>query len=266
MKVKIVAGSLFVIILFILFIFFKNFLKKEYLILLKRDGIIFNLNDQNQLMGEVQVIKKGKVSSVENYINGKKEGWRYTYYSDGSIMEKCYYHLNQADGQEIQYFDNGKVRYQMMFEKGKRIGDWYEYSQEGRLLSYIAYDINGNPFCIFKYDRLGNVTKISPPVSLASYSIDTTTNKKVILTFEEKHKNIRDLYTNIAVPPEMKLDLEIIKDGKICKDFKIFNNVLEIENAFPKKGLNKIYVKIDLTYRNRKLIENLKGDLSIIRE
>ena len=265
MKVRIVIGSL-VIAIVALFFFFENFFKEEYLILLKKDGVVYKMNDQKKLNGEVKVIKQGTLVSIINYVNGNKEGWKYTYYQNGRIMNKSYYHLNQPDGPELQYFSDGKLQYKMLFKKGKPTDEYYEYSRKGRILLYSAYDINGNPFCEFKYDEAGNIIKISPPVSLASYSKDTVTKKTIILTFEEKHKNIKDLYTNLANPPGTKLNLTIIKDGKMYNRFEIVNNILEIENPFPNKGLNKIYVKIDLVYRNKKIIENLTGDLSIIRE
>jgi len=265
MKRNIVIGVILFITIVFVYCFF-NPRREVYYTLLKKDGVIENRNKNGQLNGEVITFKAGKVQNKKEYSNGLKEGWNCDYYPSGKIKYRNYYHLNEATGPEFQYYENGTLAYKATLRNGVRYGEYYKYSMDNHLMSYSAFDVKGQQFSTFNYNELGDITKVSIPVSINTYSINTKTGIIVPLHFEERETDIKDMYVMIGTPPGAQIKVVVNVNNVEYNNIKIVNNVIRIENAFPNKGLNPIFLKLDLTYRGKKIIENLKGELSILRE
>ena len=103
------------------------------------------------------------LTSRENYINGKKEGISYAYFSDGKVAEERSWKKGLSDGIWKQYFENGtnkfstffiggkcegvfilnypdnRVELTGMYKDDKREGKWIHYNVEGKEDSIIEY-------------------------------------------------------------------------------------------------------------------------------
>ena len=239
MKKYIVIAVVLFVTLFVC-LFFYDFFKKEYYVILKKDGLIASYDKSNRLSGEALIFKRGIVRKIENYKSGKKEGWSYNFFPNGQLSDKCYYHDDVLDGPKFHYYQNGNLNYQAEMKNNRRFGNFYLYSSDGLLSSYSAFDINGAPFCTFTYKSSGAIDKINSPISSATYSIDIKTNAMVPLHFEEKNQNIRDLFVTIATPPKTRLEITATVNDVPYNNLKIIKNVVAIKNAFPIKGLNNV--------------------------
>ncbi len=232
----------------------------------KKDGLIASYDHLNRLDGKVTIFKKGTIQKVLNYKNGKKQGWGYSYYPNGQLERKSYYEQDESDGPEIAYFQNGQVSYNATIKNNKRLGSFYSYSNDGRLELYSTYDITGERFYTCQYDISGKIIIFNSPISAHLYSIDTKADTVIMLHFEVQNKNIKDLYVTIATPPQAQLDIRISVNDTPYDNFKIVNNVIRIKNAFPNKGLNRIFMTFSMFYKNQKIIDSLNADLSILRD
>lgn len=73
------------------------------------------------------------------YLEGKEEGWMYSYFPEGNISEKRYYHNGEKDSVHIGWWPNGKPRFEYHFTAGLYNGDFKEWYSEGEKFKYIRY-------------------------------------------------------------------------------------------------------------------------------
>ena len=55
-------------------------------------------------------------------INGKIEGEKISYYSNGNVSSKCFYIDGKLEGEKISYYSNGNVFYKCFYKNDKREG------------------------------------------------------------------------------------------------------------------------------------------------
>ena len=86
--------------------------------------------------------QNNRLQNVTNYINGKEEGWKYSYYPDSTLAEKRYYHIGEKDSVHTGWWPNGKLRFEYHFSNGLYNGDFKEWYVSGAKYKHIHY-ING---------------------------------------------------------------------------------------------------------------------------
>jgi antitoxin component YwqK of YwqJK toxin-antitoxin module len=103
------------------------------------------------------------LSSRETYVNGKKYGIAYTYYSTGRVAEEREWKNDISNGIWRQYYENGIMRFSTTFVNDKRNGtfvvnypdnkpEWKgTYKDDKRDGKWIHYDINGKEIKIIEY-------------------------------------------------------------------------------------------------------------------
>ena len=77
-----------------------------------------------------------------SYVAGKEEGWMYTYFPEGNISEKRYYHHGEKDSVHMGWWPNRKPRFEYHFTSGLYNGDFKEWYSEGENYKHLHY-ING---------------------------------------------------------------------------------------------------------------------------
>ena len=73
------------------------------------------------------------------YVNGKENGWRITYYLNGDLSEKRFYTNGEKDNVHTGWWQKGNKRFEYHFTNGIYNGDYREWYQSGRLLKHIHY-------------------------------------------------------------------------------------------------------------------------------
>ena len=105
----------------------------------------------------------GYLSSIENFINGEKDGVSNKYYENGKITEEIHwkngvkqgkwtrYYLNekpvvsstylndQLDGDYEAFYNNGNLKVKGIYRKDNRHGKWFYYDEKGKIKSTIKY-------------------------------------------------------------------------------------------------------------------------------
>ena len=103
---------------------------------------LYNL--QGKLIAEGKYIEKskdstwnyyssydGRLAMRENFINGKKEGPTYKYYSNRQPSEMLEWKNDAEHGKWEQYYENGNIRLICSYKEGKRSGKFKSYNPEG---------------------------------------------------------------------------------------------------------------------------------------
>lgn len=83
-----------------------------------------------------------KIMSIENYKNGKLEGEKNVYYTNGQLAEKSYYKNNLLEGKYIKYAENGKPIEESNYKNGELNGTAIFYDGEGNMLIKGQYKKN----------------------------------------------------------------------------------------------------------------------------
>src|ERR1700741_605340 len=236
----------------IAFIFLSFFVYSEsesfeiiYIKLFKKTRSIDHENAQGQLDGKATFYKDGNIAQEASFINGLRNGWELTYYKSGHIQRKIFYKNDKEEGEEYEYYENGKLRYQGAWRNGKRFGDLPYYNDDGTLKVYHAYNILGEKFNIVWFDQSGSITKYEGfLVSNIIYSVDNQTGSLVVLTPKHVYSDIKDLYLNVAMPPNTVggAAIKITINGITARNLSIKNNTIQIPKVFDKDGAFKIVI------------------------
>ncbi|MGB1269234.1 MAG: toxin-antitoxin system YwqK family antitoxin [Flavobacteriaceae bacterium] len=100
----------------------------------------------------------GALVDVENYVHGKLEGVKTSYYNDGKVLQTQEFKNDLLHGKKIMYAPNGKVSSEYAFVKGKSHGYFVEYDEEGNKKMTGKYEMN-KPRGLWKYYTNGKLTK-----------------------------------------------------------------------------------------------------------
>lgn len=162
------------------------------------------------------------VKSKELYLQDKKQGFSFYYYSNGNLKEKIKYKDNFKDGQGYEYSKDGRMiaideyRYNNLISRqsinridnsGKKIGKWVDIYDNGKVKSEINYQ-NGLPN--------GNFKEFSPTGKILK--IEKFENGKLI---DEK---VANKYDTLEVK-SLRQEKEFYSNGKI-KSIKTYKDSL----------------------------------------
>ncbi len=101
----------------------------------KKDYLLFEYSHENYLV------------SYARFINNKKEGPAFQYYSNGSIKCECHFHLGKTDSIQKMYYQNGALEAVANCKNGKEEGLFTYYFENGNIWSEILYK-NGFPYTV----------------------------------------------------------------------------------------------------------------------
>lgn len=116
--------------------------------------------------GEWKYYNEGKLTLVENYVNGKREGISKGYKND-AVIEEIPYKNDKIDGIRKAFLENGKIyseteykdgkmngNYKLYegqeqpieegsFKNGKRSGEWRSYDDKHKMIDKTSYSSDG---------------------------------------------------------------------------------------------------------------------------
>lgn len=86
--------------------------------------------------------KSDKVMTLENYKNGKLEGEKNVYYTNGQLAEKSFYKNNILQGKYVKYGEDGKLLEESNYKNGELHGAAIFYDGEGNIAIKGEYKKN----------------------------------------------------------------------------------------------------------------------------
>ena len=255
------------------YFFFNNFYYVSYLRLFKKDGFIKIVTDKLNNNSQTIHYKKGKIDYMANYKNNLKEGWSSTYYGNGLINLKRYYINNIADGPEYRYFSNGKLDYKANNFQNHFYGSFYLYSENVFLKAYATFDIKGNTFCRWDYDKNGNLVNMDGLIVSYNFFSKNIKNDSILVfngdymkETDNVQSNFNDLYITVAIPPKTNLISKIQINGVEYKDLPIKNNTIVLKNLFIIKGKYDLLVQVRLNNQDGKNLNGMNIERTIYKE
>ncbi len=100
--------------------------------------------------------KASTVMTRENYINGKLDGKKITYYLHGQITEETNFTNGLKEGENIFYSPEGVLLKKMTYKKDKLVGEAFHYDAGGALMIHGFYK-EGRKNGIWKYYKNGKL-------------------------------------------------------------------------------------------------------------
>ena len=107
-----------------------------------RRRMSFEINKKPEGTWKYYHYMSDKIMSIENYKNGKLEGEKNVYYTNGQLAEKSYYKNNLLEGKYIKYAENGKPIEESNYKNGELNGTAIFYDGEGNMLIKGQYKKN----------------------------------------------------------------------------------------------------------------------------
>jgi antitoxin component YwqK of YwqJK toxin-antitoxin module len=111
------------------------------------------------LHGEATTWKKSGtgtyISTVENYIGGKRSGMYYNYAAEGKLSYQEEYRNGLRNGTYTSYHDNGGISEEGVYENDKREGEWNTYYPTGIRSQAAIYRNNVREDSILYYHPNG---------------------------------------------------------------------------------------------------------------
>ncbi len=134
-----------------------TFLKKTYIVIFHKSGVIAHFNSNGKLDGEVDTYVNGKITQKANLKNGLFDGWTADYYPNGVIKDMSYFKNNKIEGVEFNYYNSGKIKSKESFVDGKYEGPKIAYYQNGQIeqRSFRKNDkVNGTEYAYYEDGNL----------------------------------------------------------------------------------------------------------------
>ncbi|MFC5284092.1 toxin-antitoxin system YwqK family antitoxin [Pedobacter alpinus] len=230
-------------------------IQKMYFTLFNKTGTTSTYKED----GEILNFTNGKLVFKGNLENGKVEGLVVYYFENGKVKTKMNFHEGRANGKTIKYFENGNIEHVSNWKNGKRYGEVVFYSEDGKLIGYNVFDITQTPFYGCDYTPSNDVKpdEGSLLVSLNIFSFDILTDSTEILQYQNKYKNIKDLFITVATPPKASLKLNIQINNKEVRGFKIVNNTIRVPDAFLNEGKYHVNIVSKLFNKDNIAIDSL---------
>lgn len=102
--------------------------------------------------------EEGNLVSEYNYREGKKDGFKNTYYlQTGSLLSEENFIEDKREGLSNYYYPNGNLKSFLFFVNGMEEGAAYEFGEDGRIITNIKYQKSfvSKQENINRYDRKG---------------------------------------------------------------------------------------------------------------
>jgi hypothetical protein len=265
---KLLIGSFFSLALISIVIFIVRRNTKEietlYVKFFKQTTSILQKNPKGQIDGEALYYKDGLLVQQGNFINGSKEGWMIRYNKRGRIEGKVYYQNDKENGSEYVYYESGKLKYLAHWKNGIRFGSLLYYYENGKPELYHAYDIAGDKFNILRYDLLGNISEHKGfAVSNKIYSVNRAKDSVVVLKTNNTYHNIKDLFLNVATPPNVNILAVVIINNIQQNNLAIKDNTVLIPSVFDRNGTYQIMIHEQILDKNNKPLESRSFEITV---
>ena len=78
---------------------------------------------------------------IENYSNGKENGYWFQYYPNHILKEKRFFVNGKKEGEHIGFWENGEKRFSYHLKNDVYEGNNKEWTQEGKLISDMNYHL-----------------------------------------------------------------------------------------------------------------------------
>lgn len=126
------------------------------------DGTLDNYVNGKKEGKSITYSENGNIERESNYVNGRKEGKTIFYYENGNIKSESNYLNNELEGQSITYYENGSIKYESNYVNGKTEGKSITYYENGNIETEGNYE-NGRKEgkSIFYYENgLGSIVRL----------------------------------------------------------------------------------------------------------
>lgn len=91
--------------------------------------------------GEVKYFRKdGSVETIENWLNGKREGVRKDFFLNGNVKKKSFYENNLLSGPVIFFSQTGKIIEKQYYHNGI-VSGMQSFNQDGSLKESYAFPV-----------------------------------------------------------------------------------------------------------------------------
>jgi antitoxin component YwqK of YwqJK toxin-antitoxin module len=90
-----------------------------------------------------EFFENGTLHQSTQYVDGKEDGWKMTWFPKGMLSEKRYYTKGEKDSVHTGWWNNGNKRFEYHFTSGSYNGDFKEWYRSGQQMKHIHYS-NGN--------------------------------------------------------------------------------------------------------------------------
>ena len=98
------------------------------------------LNGDEAYTGRCAIFIDDKLSSIQQYLNGKDYGKWTFYYSNGQIETKGRFNeFGQRIGKWRYYYKNGRIKQISEFSNGEVSGKWIKYDSIGKVIDETNY-------------------------------------------------------------------------------------------------------------------------------
>lgn len=174
----------------------------------------------------------GKIYDSMLVVNGKKNGWCFTFSEQGNLAYKIYYENGKRNGWGYM-FVRGETFRKLFFYNGKFFGDNYKYYLDNRkqVKVYHCYDFNENNRRVKIYDSMGNVVK-NDGLIIGQY--------EVISGFKYKIGEIVHLGFVVCTAPNEKVKTFIVEDNKRT-EYPFQDNFMVFQKKYDREGHHIIY-------------------------
>ena len=251
---------------------FEGYIKRDklheaYLILFHKSAIMAHYNSNRQLDGEYITYINGNVYIKSYFKNGLREGWC-IWYDDTTWKKKdeVFYKNGKADGIENVYYKNGNLNYSTHWRNERYCESEYHYLDNGTLNNAFDESKNvNNGYCYIAYDSAGNFHQILGDV-FSSFIYSKFRDSIVALTDNIKYSGIKDLYINVATPPQLTNVIDVFINNVRVNKAAIKENLMLIPNVFNNAGTYNIVIYGKLLIKNGKAIKTDTLKTTIIKE
>jgi len=265
-KIAIISVLIFI---FYICLIFTDKLKIFYIQVFNKSAIISHRNDNGRLNGEYFAFINGNIFIKSFFKDGLREGWC-TWYDEATQKKKreVFFKKGVADGIENVYYPNGKLNYSTQWKNGRYCNSEYHYSENGILNTYNAFDNSkeiDNGYCYVAYDRAGKFHQILGHV-FSSYIYSMCGDSIVALLDNRRYKCVNELCINIATPPQLMNNIEIIVNNKVWTESLIKKNTIIVPNVFRAKCAYQISIFGKLLNSSGRIIKTDTLKMSILKK
>lgn len=102
----------------------------------RKDGLYYLVGQDNPFTGTSKcVYSGGRIESLGEIKNGKREGKWTEWYTNGQMQSEGNYKDGKQDGKLTGWHANGQIRSEINFKDGKLNGKWTWWYESGQLKS-----------------------------------------------------------------------------------------------------------------------------------
>ena len=81
----------------------------------------------------------GKISNISYYVDDKLEGDSRGYFLNGSLSSIINYKNNKKNGISISYYSNGEIKTTDYYTNHRKTGEYIHYYQDGKIKDFYDY-------------------------------------------------------------------------------------------------------------------------------